>query len=192
MDLKPDKLTDHQLVEQVLAGNMSCYEVLFERYRAQLYSATLQKTGDEQDARDILQETFVKAYFNLARYNPEYTFGQWIYTIARNLFIDYTRRKKSSTATISIDRQGLGEISPAADTLNPEERIISDQRSNQLDKIMAELPPRYRTMIELRFVKEYSYEEIAEKLDMPIGTVKTQIHRARERMCNLIRDRKIL
>lgn len=192
MDLKPDKLTDHQLVEQVLAGNMSCYELLFERYQAQLYAATLQKTGDEQDARDILQETFVKAYFNLARYNPEYTFGQWIYTIARNLFIDYTRRKKSSTATISIDRQGLGGISPAADTLNPEERIISDQRSTQLEKIMAELPPRYRTMIELRFIKEYSYEEIAEKLNMPIGTVKTQIHRARERMCNLIRDRKIL
>lgn len=196
MDIKPEKLTDIQLIEQTLGGNTTCYETLFGRYRHQLYAATLQKCGDEQDAEDIVQETYVKAYFNLPRYKSEYTFGQWVYTIARNLFIDFTRRRKSAGTTVSIDRLsasgGGGDINPACDTLNPEERIISHQKSRQLDSLMAELPAHYRTMIELRFVGEYSYEEIAEKLAMPIGTVKTQIHRAREKLCGLITARKLL
>lgn len=196
MDMTPEKMTDRQLIEQTLAGNAICYDILFDRYRRQLYAVTLGKCGDEQDAGDIVQETFVKAYFNLPRYNPEYTFGQWIYTIARNLYIDFARRKRSATATVSIDGmfgdRDTGGINPPCEAPNPEERIISRQSSRLLDKLMDELPPRYRTMIELRFVGEYSYEEIAEKLGMPIGTVKTQIHRARERLCALITDRKLL
>lgn len=196
MDITPEKLTDLQLIEQILAGHTICYDYLFERYRHQLYAATLSKCGDEQDAGDIIQETYVKAYFNLPRYKAEYTFGQWIYTIARNLFIDFTRRKRSTTATVSIDGAfgdgRIGKINPPCETLNPEERIISRQNSKQLDALMNELPERYRTMIELRFMGEYSYEEIAEKLGMPIGTVKTQIHRARERLCALITARKLL
>lgn len=194
MDITPEKLTDQQLIEQTLAGHTICYECLFERYRRQLYAATLSKCGDEQDAGDIIQETYVKAYFNLPRYKPEYTFGQWVYTIARNLFIDFTRRKRIATNTVSIDEPAGpgGEINPPCDTLNPEERIIARQRGRLLDNLMSELPPRYQTMIELRFIGEYSYEEIAEKLGIPIGTVKTQIHRARERLCALITDRKLL
>lgn len=192
MDITPEKLTDQQLIEQILAGNAVCYETLFDRYRRQLYAATLSKCGDEQDAGDIVQETYVKAYFNLPRYNPEYTFGQWVYTIARNLFIDFARRRRSAGSTVSIDGTGGSEINPPCDTPNPEERIISRQSGRLLDNLMEELPPRYRTMIELRFIGEYSYEEIAEKLGMPIGTVKTQIHRARERLCALITDRKLL
>lgn len=195
MDINAEKQTDQQLIEHILQGDATCYETLFDRYRHQLYAATLSKCGDEQDTRDIVQETFVKAYFNLSRYKPEYTFGQWIYTIARNLFIDFTRRRRSAGTTVSIDRPGSGwgvDINPPCDTPNPEERIISRQSSRQLDALMAELPLHYQTMIELRFLGEYTYEEIAEKLGMPIGTVKTQIHRARERLCNLITARKLL
>lgn len=184
-----ESLSDCRLVELTLAGNTYCYEVLFHRYRGQVYAAIFHKCCDELEAGDILQETFIKAYFNLARFNPDYSFGQWVHTIARNLFIDFTRRrKKNSGTTVPIDQK----VNPACDSLNPEESIISRQRSRQIDKLMGELPEHYRTMIELRFVKEYSYEEIAEKLEMPIGTVKTRIHRAREKFCTLIRDRKIL
>ncbi len=192
MDMTPEKLTDRQLIEQTLAGRTICYEALFDRYRPQLYAALLSKCGDEQDAGDIIQETYVKAYFNLPRYKPEYTFGQWVYTIARNLSIDFARRKRSAGSLVSIDGTGGTEINPPCDMPNPEERIISHQRGRMLDKLMDELPPRYRTMIELRFVGEYSYEEIAEKLGMPIGTVKTRIHRAREKLCALITDSKLL
>ncbi len=192
MTTPTEKMTDRQLVEQTLAGNTTCYTTLFERYRRQIYAATLGKCGDEQDAGDIIQETYVKAYFNLPRYNPEYTFGQWIYTIARNLCIDFARRKRSAGSTVSIDDTHGSEINPPCDAPNPEERIISRQRSRLLDSLMKELPMHYRTMIELRFVAEYSYEEIAEKLEMPLGTVKTQIHRAREKLCALIMARNLL
>lgn len=193
MDIIPQKLTDQELVEQTLAGNTICYETLFDRYRHPLYAAIVSRCGDEQDAGDIIQETYVKAYFNLPRYNANYTFGQWVYTIARNLFIDYARRKRSAGSTVSIDSNTTGEmINPACDMPNPEERIISRQRSSLLDNLLEELPAHYRTMIQLRFIKEYSYEEIAEQLGMPIGTVKTQIHRARERLCRLITARQLL
>ena len=193
MDITPQKLTDQELVEQTLAGNTICYETLFDRYRHPLYAAIVSRCGDEQDAGDIIQETYVKAYFNLPRYNADYTFGQWVYTIARNLFIDYARRKRSAGSTVSIDSNTTGEmINPACDMPNPEERIISRQRSSLLDNLLEELPAHYRTVIQLRFIKEYSYEEIAEQLGMPIGTVKTQIHRARERLCRLITARQLL
>lgn len=193
MDIIPQKLTDQELVEQTLAGNTICYETLFDRYRHPLYAAIVSRCGDEQDAGDIIQETYVKAYFNLPRYNADYTFGQWVYTIARNLFIDYARRKRSAGSTVSIDGNTTGEmINPACDMPNPEERIISRQRSSLLDNLLEELPAHYRTVIQLRFIKEYSYEEIAEQLGMPIGTVKTQIHRARERLCRLITARQLL
>ncbi len=195
MDMTLPLPSDQELIERTLAGDATCYETLFERYRHTLRAAVLTKCTDERDAEDILQESYVKAYFNLSRYNPAYTFGQWIYTIARNLCIDYARRRRSAGNTLSIDEpdgERHGRINPPCDTPNPEERIISHQNSRQLDSLMEELPAHYRTMIELRFVREYSYEEIAEQLALPIGTVKTRIHRAREKLCTLITDRKLL
>ncbi|WP_294600869.1 sigma-70 family RNA polymerase sigma factor [uncultured Rikenella sp.] len=195
MDMTLSTPTDRELIERTLAGDATCYETLFERYRRTLQSAVLAKCTDERDAEDILQESYVKGYFNLSRYNPDYTFGQWIYTIVRNQCIDYARRRRSAGNTLSIDgpdNELHGRINPPCDTPNPEERIISRQNSRQLDSLMEELPAHYRTMIELRFVREYSYEEIAEQLALPIGTVKTRIHRAREKLCTLITDRKLL
>ncbi len=177
-------LTDQQLIQNVLGGDTASYETLLARYRSQLYAATLQRCSDPQDAKDILQETIVKAYLNLDRYDPSYAFGQWIHTIARNLFIDYTRKKKSGSMLVNAG--DTRNVDAASDTLNPEERIISSQSHSQLSELLEKLPPHYREMLELRFWSEYSYEEIAEKLGKPIGTVKTQIHRARERLCRMI------
>lgn len=180
MDITPEKLTDQQLIEQILAGNAVCYETLFDRYRRQLYAATLSKCGDEQDAGDIVQETYVKAYFNLPRYNPAYTFGQWVYTIARNTFIDFVRRRQDD---LSIDERFSA---PASSAPTPEESVINLQQRTQIEHYLDRLTPRYRQLILMRFFEEYSYEEIAAKLALPLGTVKTQIHRAREQMCKLI------
>lgn len=197
MDMKPaaPPPTDRELIERALAGDATSYDTLFDRYRRQLHAAVLARCADEQDAADILQESYIKAYLSLSRYNPAYTFGQWVYTIVRNLCIDYARRRRSTANTVSIDGPAAsrsGPINPPCDTPTPEERIISRQSSRQLDTLMERLPPRYRTMIELRFVGEYSYDEIAEQLSLPIGTVKTQIHRAREKLCALITAHKLL
>jgi RNA polymerase sigma-70 factor (ECF subfamily) len=128
----------------------------------------------------MLQNTFIKVYLNLDRYNPEYTFCQWIFTIARNTFIDYTRRKREFMVSIDASDNFSNVCMPASQQPTPEERMIITQHSRELNTILDNMAPRYRDVIILRFFNEYSYDEIAEKLNVPIGTVKTLIHRARE------------
>lgn len=180
---------DARLVELVLGGDNHAFEYLFNRYRdaiSRLFVQRLGTTGNAgcsaTEADDLLQETFVKVYVNLHRYSPRYTFGQWLYTIARNTFIDYTRRRSDD---MSIDDSYSPPISTAP---TPEECVINLQQRNQIEEYLNCLTPHYRRLFELRFYDECSYEEIAEKLNLPLGTVKTGIHRMRERMCHLISE----
>ena len=172
---------DRRLVELSLAGDEFAFEYLFDRYRDAIRRLFVQRLGGAvTDADDLLQETFIKVFINLYRYSADYTFGQWVYTIARNTFIDFMRRRQDE---LPIDERFT---SPASPTPTPEESVINQQRRAQIEGYLDRLAPRYRRLIILRFFEEYSYEEIAEKLALPLGTVKTQIHRAREQMCNLI------
>lgn len=126
-------------------------------------------------------------FLKLDSYNPEHTFGKWVYTIARNTFIDFTRRRRDDT--ISIDRAGETMCAlPAPDSPNPEEHMITHQNAAQFEQFLNKMTPRYRELIQLRFFREFSYKEIADKLQLPIGTVKTQIHRAREQLCRYITE----
>ena len=179
-------LSDAQRVTFALDGDSVAFETLFKRYRDGIYNVCLQRTGGNvDDALDLMQETFVKVYVNLAKYDSRFTFGQWIYTIARNNFIDYVRRRRDDLSLDSLPRSS-SPLSPVDGDQTPEERIISEQHSVQVEGCMAALPEKYRQMVEMRFVRELSYEEIATQLGLPLGTVKTQIHRARERLCKLI------
>ena len=171
---------DRVLVELVLQGDNIAFEYLFERYKEAIHRLFIQRTNNPLDADDLLQETFIKVYINIHRYNPAYTFGQWVYTIARNTFIDFVRRRQDD---LSIDERFS---SPPSTTPTPEESVISMQQRTQIEHYLERLTPRYRTLIVMRFFDEFSYEEIAAKLTLPLGTVKTQIHRAREQMCKLI------
>ena len=177
---------DKQLVELVLAGDNHAFEHLFTRYREAIGRLFTQRLGPTSastaDADDLLQETFIKVFINLHRYSAEYTFGQWLYTIARNTFIDYMRRRSDD---MPIDDHFLSPISTAP---TPEESVINLQQRSQIEHYLKRLSPRYRRLFELRFYDECSYEEIAKKLDLPLGTVKTGIHRMRERMCRLIAE----
>jgi len=177
--------SDQELVVLALEGDKTAFEHLFKRYREGILQLYMQRTGgNREDADDLLQETFVKVFLNLNRYDQSYTFGQWIYTIARNTFVDHIRKRRGN---LSIDLLQIGHsMMPAAATPTPEERVINDQQQAQLDHYLSRMSPRYRQLIELRFFREYSYEEIAQELEIPLGTVKTQIHRARERLCRFI------
>jgi RNA polymerase sigma-70 factor (ECF subfamily) len=177
--------TDSELVDMAHKGDSTAFEYLFNRYNDALHQLYLQRTGGNgEDTDDLIQEIFVKAFLNLASYNKTYTFGQWIYTIARNTFIDYVRKRRDN---LSIDNtRGEYIPPPIASTLNPEEDIISHEQRTQLEDYMAKMSPKYRELIELRFFKDLSYEEIAERLSLPLGTVKTQIHRARARLMSFI------
>ena len=185
-------LTDQQLVILASEGDMAAFEVLFNRYSDGLRKLYLQRTGGKaDDADDLLQETFIKVYLNLDKYDAAFTFGQWVYTIARNTFIDYVRKRRDDIS-IDINPGQGGYINPPTPDATPEERFINTQRGALLAAHLEHMQPRYRRLIELRFFKEYSYEEIAAELGIPLGTVKTQIHRAREQLCKLIMDSELL
>ncbi|MCD7970669.1 MAG: sigma-70 family RNA polymerase sigma factor [Alistipes sp.] len=179
---------DRTLVDMSLDGDPAAFEQLFNRYRDSICQLYTQRTGgNRDDADDLLQEVFIKVYLKLHRYNPDYTFGQWIYTIARNTFIDYVRKRRED---LSLDNfpDGHPTVSPSSSTPTPEESIISSQQKAQLEQHLERMTPRYRKLIELRYFRDLSYEEIATELAVPMGTVKTQIHRAREQLCRFITD----
>jgi RNA polymerase sigma-70 factor (ECF subfamily) len=179
--------TDQQLVKSATDGDPGAFEHLFNRYREAIRQVCFQRTsGRGEDADDLLQETFIKVYLNLERYDGAYTFGQWIYTIARNTFVDLMRKRRDD---LSIDNlhSGSGAIVPSQGP-SPEESFIHSQQQAQLEHHMARMTPRYRRLIELRFLREFSYEEISAELSLPMGTVKTHIHRAREQLCRFITE----
>lgn len=186
-------LTDQQLVMLAHEGDAVAFETLFNRYKDGIYKLYINRTGGHaEDTDDLLQETFIKVFLNLDKYDMAFTFGQWIYTIARNTFIDYVRKRRDDLPIDSSMLGGSAYVNPVSYEATPEERVINHQRGTQLLGHMEKMPPRYRLLIELRFFREYSYEEIASELAIPIGTVKTQIHRAREQLCKLITDSDIL
>lgn len=171
---------DRHLVELSLAGDDIAFEYLFNRYSDAMRRLFLHRSTSVEDTEDLLQETFIKVYVNLHRYSPTYTFGQWVYTIARNTHVDFERSRQES---LSLDEKFSA---PQASTPSPEDNLISLQQRSQIEHYISCLPEQYRQLFTMRFLEDYSYEEIAEKLRLPMGTVKTRIHRARERMCALI------
>ncbi len=179
--------TDQQLVADAVEGDTAAFEHLFNRYRDSMRQLYVQRMADADDADDLLQETFIKVYLNLDRYDASYTFGQWIYTIARNTFVDYVRKRRDDVSIDTIPLGGAAMVSSNGG-LTPEESFIRSQQQAQLEHHLHRMSPRYRKLIELRFFREYSYEEIAAELKLPMGTVKTQIHRAREQLCRFITE----
>lgn len=182
-------LSDQQLIALSLDGDRVAFDHLFDRYRGSMMQLYMQRTGgNKDDADDLIQDTFLKVYMNLDRYNPVYTFGQWLFTIARNTFIDYLRKRQESLPIENYGkRQPVGQ-SPQSSFPTPEESIIISQQKAQLETYLDQMRPQYKRLIELRFFRDYSYEEIAAELAVPLGTVKTQLHRAREQLCTFITE----
>lgn len=176
--------SDQQLVELASKGDQNAFEYLFTRYSEAIRRLFEQRLSDRSTADDLLQETFIKVYLNLASYSERYTFGQWIYTIARNTLIDHLRRRSDD---IPIDERFRA---PATTSPNPEESVIINQSRAHFEASLNDLSEEYRRIIEMRFLDEYSYEEIAEKLGSPLNTVKTQIRRARAAVCKLILEKE--
>jgi RNA polymerase sigma-70 factor (ECF subfamily) len=178
---------DRLLVKMVVEGDSRAFDTLFARHRDNIYAMLVKYTGDSNEADDLMQEAFMKAYVKIGQYREEYDFGAWIYTIARNTFVDYNRSLRSN----ALNPQNLSiENNSAAPALSPtpEECIINAQQRSAIERYIGMLPEDYRRLFELRFLDEYSYEEIAEKLDMKLGTVKTRIFRVRNMMCRLITE----
>jgi RNA polymerase sigma factor (sigma-70 family) len=184
---------DFSLVERAKFGEQKAYAELMQRYKDSIFFMVLKMVNNKDDAMDITVTTFAKAFENLEKYRPEFAFSTWLFRIATNGSIDFIRKKK--LATTSIDGLGGGDNNEdrvfeiKSDSLNPEETSIKKQQTEQLKEIIDKLPPRYKTLIILRYFDELSYEEIAEQLSLPLGTVKAQLFRGRDLLSNVLSKR---
>ena len=180
---------DFRLVQLAREGDQKAYAELLGRYRDAIYYMLLKMVNNPIDAEDLTIEAFSKAFKNIEQYTPNFAFSTWLFKIASNNCIDFIRKKRGSYVSIDQGQEEQDTISNAiqASTLDPEENLIKQQKVILTRTIVTKLKPRYRRLIEFRYFKEYSYEEIAEELDLPIGTVKAQLFRARELLYNILK-----
>jgi RNA polymerase sigma factor (sigma-70 family) len=175
-------------------GDEKAYAELMQRYKKPVYHMILKMVRNVDDAEDLTIEAFAKAFRNLKKFNPEFTFSTWLFRIATNNCIDFIRKKKLDTLSISNSFKEEGTESADMDikdfNLDPQEEAIKSQKVEIIQNIVTKLPPKYQTLVKLRYFEELSYEEIAEEIEAPLGTVKAQLHRARELLYDLIKNRK--
>lgn len=184
---------DFSLVNRAKEGDQKAYADLMQRYKDSIYFMALKMVNNKDDAMDLTVETFGKAFENLEKYKPDFAFSTWLFRIATNNCIDFIRKKRVSLVsidTLSDDSADERPMQIKSDSLNPEEESIKKQQNRELKDIVDKLPLRYRTLIVLRYFDELSYEEIAKQLDLPLGTVKAQLFRARDLLSNVISRRK--
>jgi len=173
-------------------GDQKAYAELLNNYRDPLYFLLLKMTNNPTDAEDLTIEAFGKAFRNLHQYAPDYAFSTWLFKIAANNCIDFLRKSKriifADSPNKESDDQDDYTLNIPATTKDPEEKVIEKQKIKLMRKIVEELKPHYKHLIELRYFKEWSYEEIATELDLPLGTVKAQLFRSREFLYQIIKN----
>ncbi|MFO7754372.1 MAG: sigma-70 family RNA polymerase sigma factor [Bacteroidales bacterium] len=196
MEIKPElsekAKQDLRLVDLAVEGNEKAFADLMDRYRDSIYYMLLKMVSNPSDADDLTIEAFGKAFKNIHLYTPRYAFSTWLFRIATNNCIDFIRKKKSAPTAMEQkqDEQDDPASNLQSDTPGPEEEMMQKQKIMHLSNVVAQLKPKYRKLIELRFYKEYSYEEIASELKLPLGTVKAQIFRAKELLFNIMSKTK--
>ncbi|MCZ6918726.1 MAG: sigma-70 family RNA polymerase sigma factor [Gemmatimonadetes bacterium] len=190
-------VADQAVVERARAGHESAYRELVRRYERPVFSLIYRMVRDRERAEDLTQETFVKVLNALDSYRPEYKFSSWIFKIANNAAIDQLRRKELDTLSldgapdaVTAERQEGTSLQLADTGESPLQELQARELGGQIEEAIAQLRPEYRSCILLRHVEGYPYEEIAEMLDLPLGTVKTYIHRARSQLRELLEHLK--
>jgi len=187
-DLSDKALNDLILVREAKKGNEKAFGSLMNRYKDSIYYMLLKMVNNSSDAEDLTIEAFGKAFRNLDSYTPKYAFSTWLFKIATNNCVDFIRKKKLSPSPLDLLQDNLDNatINIQSDMLDPEESLINLQKIAELKDIVNQLKPRYKSLIELRYYKEYSYEEISTELSLPIGTVKAQLNRAKVLLYNIL------
>jgi len=174
---------DNQLIADALKGSQKAFADLEGRYRNAIFHIVFKIVRDKETANDLVQETFMKAFTSLASYRSEFRFSTWLYKIAANSSIDFLRKKRINA--LSLDQQietsnGKVEIEVPDYSYHPENELVRKQQRFSIDEAIDSLPGKYREVIVYRHKDDKSYEEIADLLHIPVGTVKARIFRARE------------
>jgi len=187
-DLSEKARGDLLLVKEAKKGNEKAFASLMNRYRDSIYYLLLKMVNNPSDAEDLTIEAFGKAFRNIDSYTPKFAFSTWLFKIATNNCVDFIRKKQVSPTPLDQlqDSLDIVTVNIQSDLPDPEESLINHQKIAALKDIVSQLKPRYRALIELRYYKEYSYEEISSELNLPIGTVKAQLYRAKTLLYNIL------
>lgn len=188
--LSPRALEDYELVLDAIEGDQRAYAELMDRYRQSIYHTMMKMVNNREDADDLTLEAFGKAFNKLPSYAPSYAFSTWLFKIAINNCIDHIRKKRLTLLSIDDPVEPNSDHNFSHNLMahapDPEEKFIHAQRIELMRNLLEKLNLKYRLMIELRYFEELSYEEIAQELDIPLGTVKAQLFRAKEILYNLL------
>ena len=184
-----NKERDSLLVKKAIKGSQKAYSELMSLYWSRIEKFFSLKLAGKEDVEDLAIATFSKAFDKLESYNDSFAFSTWIQTIANNTLIDFYRKKEQKT--VSIDEEKEDEESPGLDIidggLDPEDNLIQKQKNKHIASLVHRLKPHYRELIIMRYLDELSYDEIANKLDMPLGSVKAKLFRARDLLLDILK-----
>jgi RNA polymerase sigma-70 factor (ECF subfamily) len=188
-------VSDQQVVVFAQEGREDAYRELIKRYERPVFSLIFRMVRDKETAEDLAQETFIKVLNNIDRYRPEFKFSSWLFKIANNITIDHLRRRQLDTISIegapdaiTAERARATAVTVTSGGESALEELESRELGEAIEKAIARLRPEYRACIILRHVEDYSYDEIAEIVKLPLGTVKTYIHRARQELREYLGD----
>ena len=175
-------------------GDEKAYAELMHIYKKPVYHVVLKMVRNQDDAEDLTIEALAKAFRNLHKFNPEYAFSTWLFRIATNNCIDFIRKNKIKTmsidSAIKVDNGDEITIDFRDNDLNPMEHAMRNQKIEIMRLVVSKLPEKYQRLVSLRYFDELSYEEIAQELKAPLGTVKAQLHRARELLYDMVKNTK--
>lgn len=186
-------LEDDKYVSEALSGKEDSYSKLVDKYQKPLYFHIRKMIKEVELVEDLVQEVFMKAFHNLSSYSNEYAFSTWLYRIATNHTIDYLRKKKLQTLSINEpykSNDGEMEIQLPDESFATDSPVMKKERKAIVQHAIENLPEKYRAVIEMRHMEEKSYQEISEILDLPLGTVKAHIFRARELLYKALIDKR--
>jgi RNA polymerase sigma factor (sigma-70 family) len=191
-------LQDFKLVERALLGEQSAYGELMQRYNRSLYHTILKIVRNVDDAEDLTMEAFAKAFKNLDKFKQDFTFSTWLFRIATNNCIDFIRKKKLNTTSLDnfyISRDGGDDgeeygLDVKDDQLDPQEEAIRSQKALLLQNLVNKLPTKYRKLVTMRYFDEMAYQEISNELQLPLGTIKAQLYRAKDLLFDMIKEHK--
>ncbi|HEX5003439.1 MAG TPA: sigma-70 family RNA polymerase sigma factor [Bacteroidia bacterium] len=192
-NLSDKAVKDYQLVRDAVdKGDQKAYAELMSRYKDSIYFMLLKMVNNRDDADDLTIEAFGKAFKNIRQYTPDYAFSTWLFKIATNNCIDFIRKKRKMTFSIDkgfeTDEGGEMTLDIKSNQPDPEEHMMKKQKVIMMRDVVEKLKPRYKKLVELRYFQERSYEEIAEELNLPLGTVKAQLFRAREFLYQIMKN----
>ena len=178
---------DYRVIKLCLKGKTEAFAELVERYGRRVYNLAFRLTGNAEKSKDIAQEAFIKVYRSLDKYDPKYKFSSWLLKTVSNLCIDYHRTKPDSTASLEVILASHAESSILSDIAVRQQRIDGLEarlEAKELGKVIREgielLPIDYKSVVVMRHIQNFSYKEISEILNLPMGTIKARIHRARK------------